>query len=720
MTTVTPVINEVTTTTTTTTTTTSSGDGVLDLAEESEAADLFGEFDVPIDEPSSESLPVSSSDILTPEEKAQNESDRKLASIAKGFDLLGCPARFNAVPLTSSALKAKAHRKNLFVEPISSKELPKVPEILAPGIGCMIPPRFDPASMKGSKSVEFDMSDYCRSAVQQYKELAGIDKLKHAPTPFLPDGSLVQADESERGQMAGSACKVLMKDLWLGRLSRPDLVKPITDLATKVQRWSRNHDKQLFRLICYMNSTSHYRLTGKIGDPPEKLRLLLFVHADLAGDNSDSKSRSGGYLVLAGPNTWFPITWISRKQTSTSRSTMEAEVVALAVALFSEAIPTLQLFDILLGRKVDLYILEDNQSTIRVCRTGFSPKLRHVSRTHKINLGSVSEALEDPHIYLEYCHTSFQAADIFTKSLPPAKWPKALELLGMKTDHPRSNLSSTSSSSSSVRPSETSSAEPSSSSQDDIQVQGGVAEEEYPVHDLIRSQHCESPYDTTIVSRGLPAAIRCVFGSLDEEIKYRAAHGIYDGVDKMVKANTMLDRVASQVIRQNGDFAARRDKQKRPSGKLPGWGKIIELCTSSDSTLGKIAHDEYEKVFVHRVTKDDDFSLRSTLDRLLKMISDCPGYSVHASLPCTIWSQWQRLSWSKKPPLQADLDYHRTLLRHFLELGEAVLASGGHVSFEWPRHCSGWLHEELLAFIHKHRLYHVLVDGCACDMFDQS
>ena len=59
----------------------------------------------------------------------------------------------------------------------------------------MIPPRFDPSSMKDAKSVEFDMSDYCKSAVQQYKDLAGIDKLKHAPTPFLPEGSLVQADE---------------------------------------------------------------------------------------------------------------------------------------------------------------------------------------------------------------------------------------------------------------------------------------------------------------------------------------------------------------------------------------------------------------------------------------------------------------------------------------------------------------------------------------------
>ena len=107
-------------------------------------------------------------------------------------------------------------------------------------------------------------------------------------------------------------------------------------------------------------------MCGKVGDPADKLCLLLFVDADLAGNPEDTKSRSGGYLVIAGPNTWFPVTWIYRKQTSTSRSTTEAEVVALAVALFSEAIPTLQLLDLLLGRSVDLFILEDNQATIKV------------------------------------------------------------------------------------------------------------------------------------------------------------------------------------------------------------------------------------------------------------------------------------------------------------------------------------------------------------------
>ena len=57
------------------------------------------------------------------------------------------------------------------------------------------------------------------------------------------------------GELGFAAGRVLMKALWLGRLARPDLVKPIGDLASFVQKWSRNCDKQLHRLVCYINST---------------------------------------------------------------------------------------------------------------------------------------------------------------------------------------------------------------------------------------------------------------------------------------------------------------------------------------------------------------------------------------------------------------------------------------------------------------------------------
>ena len=91
------------------------------------------------------------------------------------------------------------------------------------------------------------------------------------------------------------------KALWLGRLARPDIIKPIGDLAAAVQKWSRNHDRQLARLIAYIHSTTRYRLVGVIKDNPQDLHLALYADADYVGEG-DAMSTSGGFLVLKGPN----------------------------------------------------------------------------------------------------------------------------------------------------------------------------------------------------------------------------------------------------------------------------------------------------------------------------------------------------------------------------------------------------------------------------------
>jgi len=104
----------------------------------------------------------------------------------------------------------------------------------------------------------------------------------------------------------------------------------------------------------------------------------------------------------------------------------------MASAVFSEAIPVLQLWETVLERPVDLIIHEDNQATILVVERGYSSKLRHITRTHKINLGSLSELLQDNGIKLQYVESAKQAADIFTKALEPIKWPNATELLNIK------------------------------------------------------------------------------------------------------------------------------------------------------------------------------------------------------------------------------------------------------------------------------------------------
>ena len=75
----------------------------------------------------------------------------------------------------------------------------------------------------GIPHLVFDMEDYGVQAVQLYSSYTGVTTFKNATTPFCPDGSLLAVDDNSRGELAGVACSVLMKCLWLARLARPDL-----------------------------------------------------------------------------------------------------------------------------------------------------------------------------------------------------------------------------------------------------------------------------------------------------------------------------------------------------------------------------------------------------------------------------------------------------------------------------------------------------------------
>jgi hypothetical protein len=148
------------------------------------------------------------------------------------------------------------------------------------------------------------------------------------------------------------------------------------------------------------------------------------------GGSFDRQIDFRGVLILYGPNTFFPLAWVSKRQTSTSRSTTESEVVSLVHSLYQDGLPALQLWELLLGRSVVLRVLEDNQATILVVRKRYSPKLRHISRTHKINLSGLSEVFHEDSAR----KADDQAADTFTKALSPQKWGPALRLLGIRTD----------------------------------------------------------------------------------------------------------------------------------------------------------------------------------------------------------------------------------------------------------------------------------------------
>ena len=140
------------------------------------------------------------------------------------------------------------------------------------------------------------------------------------------------------------------------------------------------------------------------------------------------------FMKVAASHTCFPLCGLSKKQTCVSHSTPEAEIVAAELATRSEGLPGLDLWTFLLNRKVELLFCEDNQASIVIIETGKSPNLRHLGRTHKVDLAWLHETFSDAGFNLGYIKTTDQAADIFTKAFTaPDKWFLARWLIGHVT-----------------------------------------------------------------------------------------------------------------------------------------------------------------------------------------------------------------------------------------------------------------------------------------------
>ena len=102
-----------------------------------------------------------------------------------------------------------------------------------------------------------------------------------------------------------------------------------------------------------------------MGDSPEFIELVAYCDADLAGDRT--KSTSGVLICLVGPRTYTPITGVSKKQTSVSKSTPEAEIFALDHGVSKEGMALATLWQHAIGKGKEaqpfiINVLENNES----------------------------------------------------------------------------------------------------------------------------------------------------------------------------------------------------------------------------------------------------------------------------------------------------------------------------------------------------------------------
>ena len=243
-----------------------------------------------------------------------------------------------------------------------------------------------------------------------------------------------------------------------------------------MSKWNRACDKRLHRLVSYVYHTLDHSLESFVGDDPALCHPVLFTDADFAGDLTNAKSTSGAYLAIVGPNTFAPITASCKKQTCVSHSSTESEIVAAEQAIRCEGLQALTFWEFvteLLSEKnvqptaakgaetlvkpnsmelnpysekfepakyfaytrprfttvTDLIIAEDNQAVIKIVQKARSMALRHLPRTHRIDLQWLFEVCSNPRVQMRYVGTLQQIADLMTKALnKPETWSHLLDI----------------------------------------------------------------------------------------------------------------------------------------------------------------------------------------------------------------------------------------------------------------------------------------------------
>ena len=208
--------------------------------------------------------------------------------------------------------------------------------------------------------------------------------------------------------------------------TRPDLASAVSILSKYMSKPSKEHWQGVKRILRYIKGTINYGLIFKAED--NKGILAGYSDADWAGDIDTRRSTSWYVFQICGST----VSWCSKRQSSVSRSSTEAEYIALSMASQEAVWLSRLLKNVGVKQEEPILIYEDNQGAIELSRKPkFHNRTKHIDIAHHF----IREKVKDKVIYVKYCETEQMLADIMTKPLSKVLFEKFKDKLGVKEVH---------------------------------------------------------------------------------------------------------------------------------------------------------------------------------------------------------------------------------------------------------------------------------------------
>ncbi|KAL0408876.1 UNVERIFIED_CONTAM: Retrovirus-related Pol polyprotein from transposon RE2 [Sesamum radiatum] len=247
---------------------------------------------------------------------------------------------------------------------------------------------------------------------------AGFLHGKSASTPF-PLGLKLSGDCGAVIPNPDAYRRLVGRLLYLG-FTRPDISHSVQQLSQYLHKPCEAHWKAALHIVRYLKGA----ISGIFLPSQSNLELQAFCDADWASC-TDSRRSLTGFCIFLGKAI---VSWKTKKQSTVSRSTAEAEYRSMAATVCEIRWISYILTDLGVSLHLPIPLFCDNQAAIYIVENPvFHERTKHI----ELDCHVVRDAFKAGFVTPSHIRGSLQPADLFTKALSLKVFGFLLSKLGL-------------------------------------------------------------------------------------------------------------------------------------------------------------------------------------------------------------------------------------------------------------------------------------------------